>query len=230
MKLHALPLLGALLLGAGATPVLAQDSGNHHLDLSIAARVGTLGFGAEINKLLMSHLGVRVGGHYMKVSTTKKNNNITYDASAKWQAFEALVDLYPGSRGSFHLTGGIMTDPVKVTGTGLPDPAGNFSINGVNYPADSVGTFKGEVKYPDVGGYVGLGWGTPARSGGPLEFLFDIGVVIGTAKVALSATGPAATHPPLSTDLAQQQQSTQNDIDKYAKVWPVLSIGFGYRF
>jgi len=55
--------------------------------------------------------------------------------------------------------------------------------------------------------------------------------VIGTAKVALTATGPANTPgSPLANDLATQQQNTQNDIDKWAKVWPVLSLGFAYRF
>jgi hypothetical protein len=230
MKRYVLPLLGTLLVGA-STPMLAQESNSHHLDLSIGARVGTLGFGLEINKLLMSHLGVRVGGNYLKVSTTKNNNNITYDASAKLHAWEALIDLYPGARGSFHLTGGIMTNPVTVSGTGLPGAGGTFQIGDSTYSAADVGTLKGEVKYPDVGGYVGLGWGTPARKGGPLEFLFDIGVVIGTAKVALTATGPANTPgSPLANDLATQQQNTQNDIDKWAKVWPVLSLGFAYRF
>jgi hypothetical protein len=228
MKLHALPLLGALLVG-GATPALAQQSQEHHLDLSLAFRFGTLGFGAELNKLLMSHLGVRVGGNYFKWSTTKTNSGITYDASAKLHAWSALVDLYPSGRGAFHLTGGIMTNPVTVSGTGVPDQTGNFEVNGNTYPASAVGTLNGDVKYPDVGAYAGLGFGTPARKGGPLEFLFDIGVVIGEAKVALTATG-AAPGSQLEADLAAQAKTTQDDLDKYAKVWPVLSFGLAYRF
>ncbi len=229
MKLHALPLLGALLVGGGATPALAQQSQEHHLDLSLAFRFGTLGFGAELNKLLMSHLGIRVGGNYFKWSTTKDNSGITYDASAKLHAFSALVDLYPGARGKFHLTGGIMTNPVTVSGTGVPEASGVFTINGNTYTSAQVGTLNGEVKYPDVGGYVGLGFGTPARKGGPLEFLFDIGAVIGEAKVGLTATG-AAPGSPLEADLAAQAKTTQDDLDKYAKVWPVLSFGLAYRF
>jgi hypothetical protein len=230
MKRYAPLVLGALLLGAGITPLAAQKSDQQHLDLSLAFRVGTLGFGLELNKLLMSHLGIRVGGNYFKWSTNKTNSGISYDVSAKLHAFSALLDLYPSGRGAFHLTGGIMTNPVTVSGTGVPDATGNFSINGNTYTAAQVGTLNGDVKYPDIDAYAGLGFGTPARKGGPLEFLFDIGVVIGTAKVALTGTGTAASTPPLSTDLAAQAKTTQDDLDKYAKVWPVLSFGLAYRF
>jgi len=119
---------------------------------------------------------------------------------------------------------------VTVSGTGVPS-GGSFDIGDSTYAAADVGTLLGEVKYPDVGAYVGLGFGTPARKGGPLEFLFDIGAVIGTAKVALNATGPAATPgSPLEADLATQAKTTQDDLDKWAKVWPVLSFGIAYRF
>lgn len=232
MRIPKLALLGAtLLLGQLAPNHLAAQApaGGGHADASIAFRFGTLGLGAEVNKLLMNHVGVRVGANYFKFSKTKDQSNVTYDAKLKLQAFSALVDLYPGSRGSFHLTGGIMTDPAKVNATGKPTASGTFDLNGNTYSTAQVGTLTAEVKYPSVVPYVGIGFGTPAKSGGALGFLFDIGATIGKATVALDATG-AASNPTLAADLQAQETKTQHDVQKYAKIYPVIQFGIAYKF
>lgn len=228
-------LLGTTILLGYFTPQnLAAQAGPQapsggHADASIALRFGTLGIGLEVSKLLIGHVGVRVGANYFKVSTTKDQSNVTYDASLKLQAFSALIDLFPGNRGSFHFTGGLMTDPAKVTATGKPDASGTFTLNGNTYNTAQVGTLTGEAKFPGVGPYVGIGFGTPAKDGGAIKFLFDLGAVIGKATVSLNATG-AAANPSLAADLKAQQTKTQNDVQKYAKVYPVLSFGLAYRF
>jgi len=197
------------------------------MDASVALRLGTLGLGLEVGKLLTNHIAARVGANYFKHNTTKDQTNITYDASLKLQAVSALVDFFPGNRGSFHLTGGIMTDPAKVDGTGKPTSAGTFDINHHAYTSAEVGTLTGKIKFPGVGPYLGIGFGTPARSGGALKVIFDLGAVIGKPKFTLSATG-ASTDPVLASDLKAQSQSTQDDLNKL-KVYPVLSLGLAYR-
>jgi hypothetical protein len=192
-------------------------------------RFGTLGVGVEVSKLLMSHVGVRVGANYFKFSKTRTQSDVTYDATLKMQAFSALIDLFPGNRGNFHFTGGLMTDPAKVNGTGKPNSGGTFTINGNSYTTAQVGILSAEVKYPGVSPYVGIGFGTPARSGAALGFLFDLGATIGKATVALDATG-AASNPGLAADLKAQEATTEHDVQKFAKVYPVVSFGLAYRF
>lgn len=229
------PLLpGLLALGAGGSvaPVHAQEpvravAPEHHADLSLAFRFGTLGLGLEANKLLTSHLSARVGANFFQLSTSHTETDISYAATLKLHGVSALLDLYPGARGSFHFTGGIFANPLTVSGTGQPN-GGVFVINGDTYSAAQVGTLTGVGKFPDIGPYAGFGFGTPARKGGPVSFLFDLGAVIGQAKVALAATG-AATNPQLAADLQAQSAQTQHDVDKYAKVFPVLSFGIAYR-
>ncbi len=206
-----------------------MSKGSGHADASVAFRFGTLGFGLELSKLLISHLGVRVGANYFKTTTTKAQSNISYNATAKLQAVSALVDLFPSSRGSFHITGGIMTDPAKVTAIGQPTGSDTYTINNHTYTAAEVGTLNAEAKFPGVGPYLGIGFGTPARNHGALKFLFDLGAVIGKATVALNATG-AAADPLLAADLKAQQDKTQADVQKYAKVYPVVSFGIAYAF
>jgi len=217
-----------LLLALTTAPLAAQPAPtSHYADVSVGLRVGTTGFSLEVAKLLTSHLGVRVGANYLKVTATKDQSDITYDASLKMQAFSALVDLFPGRRGGFHLTAGIVTNPVTITGTAQPNGS-TYTINGVDYTSAQVGTMVAEAKFPGASPYVGIGFGTPARNHA-LEILFDIGAVIGQPTITMSATG-AAADAQLTGDLQAQVAQTQTDVRKYLKVWPVVSLGLAFRF
>jgi hypothetical protein len=226
--LLSLSVLLLAVVSGRSRSLSAQEASSSH-DLAVALRAGTPGIGLEVNKLLLSHLGVRVGANYFSYSTTRTQSDIKYDATLKLKGLSALLDLYPGARGSFHLTAGLFTNPVKVTATGKPSSTGEFKINGTSYNTAEVGTLNGGAKYPGVGPYFGLGFGTPANTHHGFKFLFDIGAVIGTAKITLTATG-AASNPQLASDLKAQAAKSQDDVDKYAKLYPVLSFGLGYRF
>jgi hypothetical protein len=225
-----------VLCAGGLAPLAAQQSSpSHrpadHAGISVAVRLSTLGLGVEVGKLLTSHASVRVGANYFKSSATKKQSDITYNADLHAQALSALIDLYPHGGGSFHFTAGIMTNPVKVTATGQPSATGTYEINGQPYTSAQIGVLTGEGKYPSAGPYVGLGFGTPSRKGGPMAFLFDLGVVIGQPTITLAATGAACgTGSGCAANLQAQQAKTQSDVRKYAKVYPVVSFGLAYRF
>ncbi|MES2305328.1 MAG: hypothetical protein V4558_07465 [Gemmatimonadota bacterium] len=223
------PVKILLALLAVPTVLPAQGAGKHGSDVSIALRAGTLGFGAEISKLLIPHVGIRLGANTFSLNKNIDQTDITFDAKLKAKALTALIDLYPSGRGSFHLTGGIITNPVEVTATGVPKQNGTFTINDREYTTAQVGTLTGSGKWPKTSPYAGLGFGTPANSHSAIKFLFDLGAAIGKPTIALTATG-AANNAQLQSDLNSQIVDTQKDVDKYAKVYPVLSFGLAYRF
>ena len=173
-------------------------------------------------------MGARIGANYWSLSRTTTKTNIDYSVTAKLQAVTGLLDFYPGARGSFHLTGGIMTNPLKVTATGQPTSSGTFHINGNTYTSAQVGTLTGLAEFPSAGPYLGLGFGTPARDGGAVKFFFDLGVMLGKPTVSLSATG-AATNAQLQSDLNAQIATTQNDVQKL-KVYPAITFGLAFNF
>lgn len=219
----------ALALVALSTAITSGlDAQNHKpLDAAFALRVGTLGFGLEAGKLFTPHLGARVGANFGTFKHTGTSSEISYDFSLRLKGVSALLDYFPKGRGSFHLTGGLVTKPLTVDLAGRPTSTGTFKINGHEYTAAQVGTLTGAGRFKS-GPYLGLGFGTPARKG-RVEFLFDLGAVLAKAKITLSATG-AASNQQLAADLAAQSAKTQKDLNKYAKVYPVLDLGFGVRF
>lgn len=221
MRLAA--ILGlASLFPAG---LAAQDS--HTNDASVALRVGSLGIGAEVSKLVMPHIGIRAGGNYFSYNRNFTTSQITYDADLKFKAFTGLVDLYPASRGIFHFTAGVMTRPVTLTGTGVPN-AGTFSINQHTYTQAQVGTLDETLEWGAALPYLGLGFGTPAARSSGLGFLFDVGVGIGKPTVTLTSTG-ASSNAGLQSDLNAQTAKQQKDANKLG-AFPVFELGLAYRF
>ncbi len=221
------PALLVSLSGAVAALLLCAPASAQHADVAIVLRGGTPGIGVDLSKLLTAHVGVRAGAAFYSISATHTQSNVTYNAELKLHSVSALLDLYPMARGSFHLTGGVVTNPATVTATGQPNGS-SYTINGTTYTSAQVGVLTGTAKYPSAAPYVGLGFGTPAR-GGRIMFVVDFGAVIAKPTVSLTATG-ALADPALAANLQAQVQTTQHDIDRYAKVYPVLSLGLGFRF
>ena len=61
------------------------------------------------------------------------------------------------------------------------------------------------------------------------KFLFDLGASIGKPTLTLSASG-AQNNATLQADLNAERNDAQEDLDKYLKVYPVLSFGLAYPF
>lgn len=228
MRHHSILLGAALLaLASGATPLAAQGiSGKRALDLDVSVRAGTLGVGVEAGKLLTNRIAARVGMNFGGYNLSQEQEDIMYNADLKLQGMSALIDLFPGSRGSFHITGGFVTSPMKVTAVGEPSSTGTFEIDGQTYTSADVGSLVAEAKFAS-GPYVGLGFGSPAKRRGALKFKFDLGAIIGKANLSLKATG-AAANPTLTADLEAQRERTQQELDKFAKIYPVISFGLGF--
>jgi len=197
-------------------------------DAAFGVRVGTTGYGVEVAKLLTGHFGARVGGNFGSYSTTQTESDIRFHASVKANSASFLLDFFPGSRGSFHLTGGLHTRPLKASGTGVPTSQGTFTINDRDYTASQVGTLGARLKLAGAAPYAGLGFGTPANRGSSVKLRLDLGVILARPEVVLTATG-AASNAQLRADLAAQQAELQHDIDKWAKAYPVIALGLAYK-
>jgi len=222
----ALSAVGFLL---ALTPAAsrAQADSSHHLDLGVGIHGGTLGAGVEVSKLLFGHLGIRGEFNYFSFSLSHSISNVEYSAKLRLETVPVLLDVYPFARGPFHLTGGVVFNQTQLTGTGVPDSSGTIKLNGNSYTQSQIGVLNAAIKYPSTGGYLGLGFGTPARKSA-VSFSFDVGAILSKPAVSLSATNPG-NDAQLTSDLAAQQASSQTSVNK-VKVYPVISTGFLVRF
>jgi hypothetical protein len=220
---NAACLIALLVPGAVLS---AQGSSSTSSDMSAGLRVGTLGIGVEVSKLLTDHFGARIGGNFGSLTQTQTKSDLSLNAKLKFQAFTGLVDFYPGSRGRFHLTAGIITNPLTIDGVGQPGGGGTITLNSVQYTQAQVGTLNATIKYASALPYVGWGWGTAASKDGGFGFLFDVGAAIGKPTVTMSATGNGAN---LQSNLNAQTATMQTDANKLP-IWPAISLGFVWRW
>ena len=214
-----IPLVGMTLL---ALPLSAQA------DILIAGRAGSLGLGIEVAKLLTPHIGIRGGAYRFSHTISRSESDVDFDADLKFKGMTGLVDLYLSPRGSFHFTGGIMSAPAEVNATGKPT-GGTYTFDGTEYTAAQVGTVTGTGRWPKTMPYAGLGWGTPASKKGGITMLLDLGVGIGKPTIGLSASA-ATPGSALAQDVEEERLKIQADVNKYLKVYPVISLGLAIRF
>lgn len=215
-------LVRTLLATAALTAPLAAQA-----DLSIGVRAGTLGLGLEAAKLLTPNIGVRGTIYRTSYDLDRTESDVQYSVDATFHSVTALVDFYPGARGSFHLTAGIISSPPELDAVAQPT-GDSYDIDGTEYTAAEVGQLTATGRWKKTIPYVGLGWGTAANKGGGLGFFFDVGAGIGSPTVNLRATG-AVANSSLAQDLAAEERELQDDLDKL-KVYPVIQLGLAIRF
>ena len=215
------------LVSIHATPTVAQAGGKSHgSDIGIAVRAGTIGVGGEVSKLLTSHVGARVGLNFYTLTDNGQDlGDNKFDIKAELHAFSALIDLYPGARGSFHVTGGLMTTPAKITGTGLGT---SYKFNGNPYTSSTLGAVTVTAQYGSTLPYVGIGFGTAASSHSGLAFVFDLGFAIGKPTLAINGSSVTAGSA-ADTDIKAEVAKHQSDVNKIPG-YPVLALGLMYRF
>jgi hypothetical protein len=198
---------------------------------SLTARAGSNGLGSEIGVGLGSMFGVRANLLGGSLSRDEIRSSIHYEGTLKLSNGSLLMDVHPFA-GRFRLSAGAVINNNRLDANGRAD-GGTIDINGVSYPADAVGTLQAGVRWDRANPYMGLGWGAAPQASPGFFFSADVGAFYMRPTATLTGTcGPAlpvAACTQLQSDIRAEEQQFRDDINKY-KLYPVLSIGVGYRF
>lgn len=206
-----------LLLALGAASQVQAQTGE------VYGHLGTEGLGIGYSHALTPQAGVRIEGNYGKVSRELETDGVKYDAKIRLGGVGVIGDWFPADNG-FRLSGGLTFNDKKGSGTGR-SAAESVTINGRTYSL--VGEeLRGEVKFPTVMPYLGIGWGHHASTRG-WGFTADLGVLIGKPKAHLTATPGLQAQ--AGADIEAERRELQREADKF-KVFPILKIGASYRF
>jgi hypothetical protein len=200
-------------------------------DFGVYATAGTIGIGGGVAATFGSHFGARIGyAKYEHDVNDIEESELKFDGTVEIGGGHALLDWHPFG-GSFRLSAGAVQ---SATLTAHAEPIANtYTLNGVTYSADDIGTATGTAKYESIAPYAGFGFGRALSPDGRFALSADFGVAFtGTPALELNATCSvpnAMLCTQIEGDLAAEEAELQKDADKL-KYWPALSVGVSYRF
>lgn len=193
--------------------------------LAVIVDAGTLG--VEFSGKTSNHFNSRADADYFGYDFSDELKGIDRDLKLEPRAVASILDWHPAG-GSLQFSGGMLFNQNELAADAKPDESPE--IDGIEYPAALVGELTGDVDFDIYAPYVGLGWATDSGSDGGLGMSLDLGVAYqGRSDVTFAASGPLSADPGLQADRIRDQRVPADDLDDY-KYYPVVAVGFNYRF
>lgn len=219
-----------------------SDSGT----VGIGVKVSTFGPGVEGAVRVAHRSNVRAGFNMITYDRTFDKDGVSYAGQLQFKTFEAHYDFFPWA-GSFHISPGVLAyigDPITATAT-VPSNQ-SFSLGGINYYSDPTNPAHGtgKIKFNQAAPTITVGWGNlvSRKEGKHFSVPFEIGAAFqGSPKASLNlagnvcATAPgincvnAGTDPTVQSNIVSEQNKVNNDMS-FFKVYPIISVGIGYKF
>jgi hypothetical protein len=229
-----------------STQASTSDSIRPFSTVGVAAKVGIGGAGFDVATPLARKLNLPGGGYFFNYNTSLTENNINYNGTLQLRSGQISLDWFPMG-GSFRLSAGVEAyNANQVTGSAIIPAGQSFTLNNVSYyssATDPVHASASVVLGQKAGPIVTLGWGNivPRKRNSHISVPFELGFVYtGSPVIQLNFTGstcsfngtncqPVATNTVLQQNITAQENTYKNDISAL-KFYPVLSLGFGYKF
>jgi hypothetical protein len=226
------------------SPAPAQNGRILGSKVGVGVKASLLGIGFEAATPITYHTNVRAGFNMFSYSRGFTNDGVNYAASLSFRSFETHFDWFPFA-GGFHLSPGLMVyngNQIKANATVLP--GNTFTLGGTGYTSEAGDpiTGTGKIGFNTVAPMVSLGWGNLVpRKNSHISVPFEVGMVFqGSPKATLNLTGTACDttgancqnvvgDTTFQNNVIAQQTKLNNDMS-FFKVYPIISLGFGYKF
>ncbi|KAF0192418.1 MAG: outer membrane protein domain-containing protein [Gammaproteobacteria bacterium] len=197
-------------------------------DVGVGAKLGTLGAGIELTKDLMHNVNGRVGLNVLNLARNGAEDGVDYNIDLNLGSIMMVFDWHPFS-GGMRLSAGAAFNNNELSLLAKPTNT-SYTIGSTTYTPSEVGTLRGTVAFDDLTPYVGIGWGNAVSKDDRFTFVLDIGVLFqGSTESKLTADGTLATDPTFQSELAQEQKNLNKALDAF-ELYPVIALGFAYRF
>jgi hypothetical protein len=238
-------LSGVLTIALSPALCFGQSSTTQGLPhFGVELNVGLLGAGIQAATAVTRKSNVRLGFNYFKYTGSTSQDNINYNGTLKLASAEILYDQY--IVGGFHISPGVMIyNGTQANGTAAIPGGQTFTLNSVSYyssMADPV-TGTASVGFRQFAPELLLGFGNLLpRSARHFTLNFDLGVAfMGSASAKLNLVGstclngpsagcsPISSNPSVQNNILGEQNTVNNDLNPF-KFYPVIRMGFGYKF
>jgi hypothetical protein len=212
--------------------------------VGIGVKASTLGGGAEVAFRVTDRTNVRTGFNMISYGRGFNKDGIAYNGQLSFKTIEAHYDFFPLA-GSFHIGPGVLAyvgDPIA--GNALVPGGQSFTLGGTTFFSDTAAPVagRGKINFNRAAPMVTVGWGNLVpRSSKRFSIPFEIGITFqGWPQTTLNLTGNVCDSPGVncrsvvSDAVVQRQiQSEQTKINNSLslfQVYPIVSIGFGFKF
>ena len=202
----------------------------------------TLGSGVELATPLARKLNLRFGGTYVNVQVPFTVDGVNYNMALKLASGQGMLDWFPKG-GGFHVSAGALYLTNAVGASAAVGPGQQFQLGGTSYinsvddPVGGTASLRFQRK---VAPMMLLGFGNLLPRSGrhisvPLEFggAYLAPPIAGLQLAGTACTNQgcfnAATDPTAQASLAREEDKLNRDL-RYLQVYPIVSLGFAFRF
>lgn len=211
--------------GLAVLALMFSGTANADLDLGLGVKAGTLGLGLEASWQPLPYIDIRLGANAYDFEDDGTQAGVPYEATL------ALDNYY--ATGNFHFPVSPMRVTAGVYSNGnefqmLNDDGADLDIGGINYPGAGIGTLTSITSFGSTSPYLGIGFDFTLA--GKVGLNMDFGVLWqGEPDVTLEADGLLALDPGFQAALEAERLELEDEMQDF-KAWPVVSIGFVYKF
>jgi hypothetical protein len=213
--------------------------------LGTGVTLGTTGIGVEAAVPYGVYWNIRAGISYLGYTGTYKTGTSPFDGHIRLGGARIGVDWFPLA-GGFHVSLGMLVPELTQVNASLNlQPGKTIKIQGAEYATDSTNPFRGTAHsqiYP-VAPVLTVGWGNliPRNYHRRWSFPIELGAAYeGPPTAHVSYTGdicpvgkscrPAATDAGFNQNLNTALHDVNSNLDRYARFFPIITAGVGYRF
>ena len=227
MKRLAVVATLALAFAVPGRPSFAMQQ-----DIKLGARLGSLGFGADVSVSFNENVAIQGGAGFLGFDVDLTGMfglaaNRTAELSLPTVLYTLGAEV---SSGPFRAGVGLLIrsgDPVhEIT----YQPGATIDIGGGFYQHPEVRTLTTTLISGSTAPYVLVGF--RSRSARAFDFVLDLGAVLHlNPKFDMTATGdPAVLNSPrFRADLETERAWTEDDSASFVNFWPAVSVGVRYR-
>lgn len=204
-----------------------------------------LGVGVETATPLAQHFNLRMGANFLTYNGTFDDSGWTYGANLDFRSGQVQLDYFPFQHfGGFHISPGLLIHK-NHGGADISVKGGNkFEMGDGTYTSSVSDPVKGNATFTydrSAAALLSIGFGNLLpRNGRHWSIPFEIGGAFTSApKFGLNLDGTVCDNQGCGkissdagamADLQKQRVKIQNNLNDYASVYPIISIGFAWNF
>jgi hypothetical protein len=213
--------------------------------LGTGVTVGTTGVGAEVAVPYGAYWNIRAGVSYLGYSRTFQTSASPVEGQLRLGGARLGVDWFPLA-GGFHVSLGVMVPNLtRATAHLNLQPGETLTIEGTDYTTDSTNPFRGSghSEIYRAAPVLTVGWGNliPRNYHRRFSFPIEVGAAYegpptahimtsGDICAAGQACSSAVSNSGFNQNLNEAIRDLNGNLDRYARFFPIISVGVGYRF